>query len=97
MNYNKVVIKNNLKVIGKFTLVHEDGREEEIDGKRSFCRCGLSSAMPFCDNTHQSKLKWVKKVTDWKDDLREIRNKSVEWVKRKDDLREIRNKNVKGK
>ena len=80
MNYYKVpkiVIKNNLKVIGKFTLVHEDGTEEEIDGKRSFCRCGLSSAMPFCDNTHQSKLKWVKKVTDWKDDLREIRNKSV--------------------
>jgi len=39
MNYHKVpkiVIKNNLKVIGKFTLVHEDGREEEIDGKRSF-------------------------------------------------------------
>ena len=68
MNYNKVVIKNNLKVIGKFTLVHEDGREEEIDGKRSFCRCGLSSAMPFCDNTHQSKLKWVKKVKNiWKE------------------------------
>ena len=58
----KVVIKNSLKVIGKYTLVHEDGTEEEIDGKRAFCRCGLSSAMPFCDNTHQSKLKWVKKV-----------------------------------
>lgn len=51
----KVVIKNSLKVIGKFTLVHEDGKEEEIDGKRSFCRCGLSSAMPFCDNTHRKK------------------------------------------
>ena len=49
----KVVIKNSLKVIGKYTLVHEDGTEEEIDGKRAFCRCGLSSAMPFCDNTHR--------------------------------------------
>jgi CDGSH-type Zn-finger protein len=53
----KVVIKNSLKVIGKFTLVHEDGTEEEIDGRRSFCRCGLSAAMPYCDNTHRkSKL-----------------------------------------
>ena len=58
----KVVVKNSLKVIGKFTLVHEDGREEEIDGKRSFCRCGLSSAMPYCDNTHRRRLKWEKKV-----------------------------------
>ena len=69
----KVIVKNSLKVIGKFTLIHEDGREEEVDGKRSFCRCGLSSAMPFCDNTHRSKLKWVKKETDWKDDLRELK------------------------
>ena len=97
MNYNKVVIKNNLKVIGKFTLVHEDGREEEIDGKRSFCRCGLSSAMPFCDNTHRSRLKWVKKVTDWQDDLREIRNNSDDWVKRKDELAKIKHQNKRRK
>ena len=64
-NKNKLTtirIHNSLKVIGNFIIVHEDGSEEEIDGKRSFCRCGLSSAMPFCDNTHQSKMKWVKKV-----------------------------------
>ena len=93
----KVVIKNSLKVIGKFTLVHEDGREEEIDGKRSFCRCGLSSAMPFCDNTHRSRLKWVKKVTDWQDDLREIRNNSDDWVKRKDELAKIKHQNKRRK
>ena len=52
----KVVVKNSLKVFGKFTLVHLDGTEEEIDGSRSFCRCGLSSAMPFCDNTHRKKI-----------------------------------------
>ena len=83
----KVVIKNSLKVIGKYTLVHEDGTEEEIDGKRAFCRCGLSSAMPFCDNTHQSKLKWVKKVEpdttedDWENEggvtLRDWENEPV--------------------
>ena len=58
----QVIIKNSLKVIGKFTLIHEDGTEEEIDGKRSFCRCGLSSAMPFCDQTHRTKMEWVEKL-----------------------------------
>ena len=64
-NKNKpttIKIQNSLKVIGNFIIVHEDGSEEEINGKRAFCRCGLSSAMPFCDNTHQSKMKWVKKI-----------------------------------
>lgn len=93
----KVVIKNSLKIIGKFTLVHEDGKVEEIDGKRSFCRCGLSSTMPFCDNTHRSRLKWVKKVTDWQDDLREIRNNSDDWVKRKDELAKIKHQNKRRK
>ena len=63
----KVVVKDSLKVIGKFTLVHEDGTEEKIDGRRSFCRCGLSSVMPYCDNTHKSKLKWVKRVGEIND------------------------------
>ena len=57
-----IKIQHNLKVIGNFVIIHEDGSEEEIDGKRAFCRCGLSSAMPFCDNTHRSKMKWVKKI-----------------------------------
>ena len=60
----EVVIKNSLKVIGEFTLVHEDGTEEEIDGRRSFCRCGLSDAMPYCDNTHRkNKLIEIPKKT----------------------------------
>ena len=57
-----IKIQHSLKVTGNFVIIHEDGSEEEIDGKRSFCRCGLSSAMPFCDNTHRSKMKWVKKI-----------------------------------
>ena len=54
-------VSKSLKVIGDFTLIHEDGKVEHIKGKRSFCRCGLSNAMPFCDNTHRTKLEWVKK------------------------------------
>ena len=57
-----VIIKNSLIVKGDFKLIYEDGTIESISGKRSFCRCGLSSAMPFCDQTHRSKLEWVKKT-----------------------------------
>ena len=60
----EVIVKNSLKVIGKYTLVHEDGTKEEIDGKRSFCRCGLSSAMPFCDNTHKRYERRIKEMMD---------------------------------
>ena len=72
----KVVIKNSLKVIGKFTLVHEDGTEEEIDGRRSFCRCGLSDAMPYCDNTHRKN----KLIETWKKALLEVHPKTI-WKK----------------
>ena len=60
----EVRIGNSLKVIGEFTLIREDGTEEIISGKRSFCRCGLSSSMPFCDSTHKTKTRWVKKIED---------------------------------
>jgi len=64
MNTTEVIIKNSLIVKGDFKIIHEDGREEIISGKRSFCRCGLSAAMPFCDQTHRSKLEWVKITKD---------------------------------
>ena len=73
----KVVVKDSLKVFGKFTLVHLDGREEEIDGMRSFCRCGLSSAMPFCDNTHRKKLTDQKLLKPPKEENRKMREKIV--------------------
>ena len=60
MNDTEVIVKNSLIIKGQWKLIHEDGTEEIISGKRSFCRCGLSSAMPFCDQTHRSKMKWVK-------------------------------------
>ncbi len=64
MSDTEVIVKNSLIVKGDFKLIYEDGKEEIISGKRSFCRCGLSAAMPFCDQTHRSKLEWVKK-TNW--------------------------------
>jgi CDGSH-type Zn-finger protein len=64
MSDTEVIVKNSLIVKGDFKLIHEDGREESISGKRSFCRCGLSAAMPFCDQTHRSKLEWVKKTDE---------------------------------
>ena len=60
----EVRISNSLKVIGEFTLIHQDGSKEIINGRRSFCRCGLSSSMPFCDNTHRSKSRWIKKTVE---------------------------------
>ena len=60
----EVRVGNSLKVIGEFTLIHKDGKVEHIKGKRAFYRCGLSSAMPFCDNTHRSRLEWVKQVKE---------------------------------
>jgi CDGSH-type Zn-finger protein len=53
----KVKIGNSLKVFGEFVLIHNDGTEEVINGKRSFCRCGRSGSQPFCDNTHREREK----------------------------------------
>ena len=60
----KVKISKSLKVFGEFILIHKDGTEEVINGKRAFCRCGLSETQPFCDNTHRTKLKWIKKIEE---------------------------------
>ena len=64
MQSTEVIVKSSLIVKGDFKLIHEDGTEETITGKRSFCRCCLSEAMPYCDNTHRSKLEWVKRIKD---------------------------------
>lgn len=52
----KVKISKSLKVFGEFILIHKDGTEEVINGKRAFCRCGRSQNQPFCDNSHRIEL-----------------------------------------
>ena len=60
----EVTISHSLKIIGEYTLIHKDGTKEIVNGKRSFCRCGLSETMPYCDSTHRSKDCWVRKTED---------------------------------
>ncbi len=59
----EVRVQKSLKIIGEFTLIHEDGKIEHINGKRSFCRCGRSGSQPFCDNTHRDRIE-RKKIED---------------------------------
>ena len=43
----EVKVSNSLKVIGEFKLIHKDGTEEIVNGKKSFCRCGRSGNQPY--------------------------------------------------
>ncbi len=58
MSEQKTVITcvNNgpARIAGDFTLVYPDGREEEISGRISLCRCGMSGNMPICDGSHKN-------------------------------------------
>lgn len=40
-------------VTGKITLKDSDGKEYKTYSITSFCRCGASNNMPFCDGTHR--------------------------------------------
>lgn len=40
---------------GNFDIVLPDGSTREIKSITSFCRCGLSKTLPFCDGTHNKE------------------------------------------
>lgn len=40
-------------VYGKIKLVDKEGKEYKTYSITSFCRCGASGNMPFCDGTHR--------------------------------------------
>lgn len=40
---------------GQFTIIKDDGSEQEVKSITSFCRCGLSRNQPFCDGTHNKE------------------------------------------
>lgn len=40
---------------GKFDIVMPDGSIREVKSITSFCRCGISKTMPFCDGTHNKE------------------------------------------
>jgi CDGSH-type Zn-finger protein/uncharacterized Fe-S cluster protein YjdI len=41
-----------LIVQGSQRIAHSDGREELVETKAAYCRCGASSKKPFCDGSH---------------------------------------------
>lgn len=48
------VMKDGPVVVeGNVTIYHTDGREQTRDEFTSFCRCGDSHSLPFCDGTHR--------------------------------------------
>jgi CDGSH-type Zn-finger protein len=59
MEKTKITVMKNgsLKVEGDFIVLDQEGNEYGIGGRTilSFCRCGHSSNMPFCDGTHKHK------------------------------------------
>ncbi|MBN1116835.1 MAG: CDGSH iron-sulfur domain-containing protein [Bacteroidales bacterium] len=47
-----------LVVKGEFKILDEQGNEIKKMRIASFCRCGQSNNMPFCDGMHR-KIGWV--------------------------------------
>jgi uncharacterized Fe-S cluster protein YjdI len=49
----QVIQDGPMLVTGKIKITSEEGKEFPAPQITSFCRCGASSNMPFCDGTHR--------------------------------------------
>ncbi|MBK7885538.1 MAG: CDGSH iron-sulfur domain-containing protein [Chitinophagaceae bacterium] len=57
MAITKITVNNNgsLKVEGDIQVFDPNGNQYDLGGRQvvSFCRCGLSKTLPFCDGAHK--------------------------------------------
>ncbi|MEE9438064.1 MAG: CDGSH iron-sulfur domain-containing protein [Saprospiraceae bacterium] len=49
----KLIKDGPLQVLNTCTITHEDGTTEIKEKRASFCRCGKSEKMPYCDGAHK--------------------------------------------
>ncbi len=50
----KVIGGGPLIVLNSVCITHADGTEEIKENRASFCRCGASENMPYCDGKHKA-------------------------------------------
>lgn len=46
-------MNGSLLIEGNLVITKPDGTIEKRNGRATFCRCGQSEKMPFCDGTHK--------------------------------------------
>ena len=46
-------MNGSLLIEGDLEVIKPDGTIEQRNGRATFCRCGQSEKMPFCDGTHK--------------------------------------------
>lgn len=54
----RVMRDGPLVIRGEFKITGADGKEQRKMKIASFCRCGQSNKMPYCDGTHR-KVGWA--------------------------------------
>lgn len=51
----EVIEGGPLKITGNFILKDMKRDKESLPGEILICRCGKSSTMPYCDDSHKTK------------------------------------------
>lgn len=53
----KILHEGPIHASGEFTIIDASGKIIKIEGEAYFCACGISNNKPFCDCSHDFKLK----------------------------------------